>query len=322
MALTAMDYLKRFPTPFELGADHPSAQEAVVECVIVEPRCMPELPCVLGNVSYMMPNAAVTIFHSKENADAVSAATWDTGIRAICMFDGNIDIAGYNKLLTSSEFYSTLSSPHTLIFQTDSGIFANRVLRFLEYDYVGAPWPWVAKNGSAAAVGNGGLSLRNRKLCEKICEGRSPGSPASAEDLYFAEEMRKRGANVPNVDVASSFSVEHSFHPDPMGFHQAYRFHPSLVVNKWYSSVPSQIDTRPHEYDKVLDAWFIRETGYMQNAPQDLKTWLSAGIGPQGLTIPKGTRIPGAPSGPCKLCVRMRECSKLFEFALFCNYIL
>jgi hypothetical protein len=42
--------------------------------------------------------------------------------------------------------------------------------KFLEYDYIGAVWPWMWQGRSGPRVGNGGFSLRSRKLYEAIVD--------------------------------------------------------------------------------------------------------------------------------------------------------
>lgn len=80
----------------------------------------------------------------------------------------NIDkfqsVADYNKLITE-DLIAYIKTPHFLIVQWDGFIINPYCFdsRFLNYDYIGAPWMH-QKN----IVGNGGFSLRSRKLLEAL----------------------------------------------------------------------------------------------------------------------------------------------------------
>lgn len=85
------------------------------------------------------------------------------------------DIEGYNKLLTSEEFYSRfLSFEYMLIYQLDAWVFRNELNYWCNkgYDYIGAPIfedsVDAGANSKIIGVGNGGLSLRNIKSSLKI----------------------------------------------------------------------------------------------------------------------------------------------------------
>ncbi|HWJ70434.1 MAG TPA: DUF5672 family protein [Sphingobium sp.] len=79
---------------------------------------------------------------------------------------------------------------------------------FLDYDYVGAPWPQFP---SAIAVGNGGFSLRSRRLLD-ACDDPlfSPGHP---EDIVICHTNRAlleqaHGVRFAPVALAERFSCE------------------------------------------------------------------------------------------------------------------
>lgn len=76
-------------------------------------------------------------------------------------------IQGYNKLLTSIEFYKRfVKFDFLLIFQLDAFVFKDELENWAEkgYDYIGAPWKegWASAHIDAPfqGVGNGGFSLR------------------------------------------------------------------------------------------------------------------------------------------------------------------
>jgi hypothetical protein len=60
---------------------------------------------------------------------------------------------------------------------------------FLDYDYIGAPWPWreqgfVTPFGEHISVGNGGFSLRSKKLLELPTKVEVPFDVVAMNDFY------------------------------------------------------------------------------------------------------------------------------------------
>jgi hypothetical protein len=84
----------------------------------------------------------------------------------------NLDYEGYNKFIVY-ELYKYIDTEYCLIVQ-DDGYVINPdkwMPNFLDYDYIGAPWAlpnddFSCKDpfGNLIRVGNGGFSLRSRKL--------------------------------------------------------------------------------------------------------------------------------------------------------------
>ena len=124
----------------------------------------------------------------------------------------NFDVGGYSNFCVK-ELNSIIKSDFCLVFQLD-GFIINPDLwddEFYSYDYIGAPWPlhfggWVSENKQ---VGNGGFSLRSKKLLEITAQ--LPGT-TNHEDTYIVFEHRKtleqNNVNIAPVNVAIKFSVE------------------------------------------------------------------------------------------------------------------
>jgi Protein of unknown function (DUF5672) len=108
---------------------------------------------------------------------------------------------------------------HVLIFQEDGFVLdVNKWQdKFLEYDYIGAPWPnWNDKYtiGPKTNVGNGGFSLRSKRLLEavrEVCDVYEDHRPI--EDALICRKYRstleKMGFKWPSIELAVQFSVEH-----------------------------------------------------------------------------------------------------------------
>jgi hypothetical protein len=93
---------------------------------------------------------------------------------------------------------------------------------FLEYDYIGAPWPHFT---DAHNVGNGGFSLRSRRLLEACCD--LPFDGTQLEDVLICRqwrpELERRGVRFAPDPVARRFAYERtSPRGHEFGFHGAF----------------------------------------------------------------------------------------------------
>lgn len=286
---------------------HPAHSDALLECVIIEPREHANLAGVIGNMSAMCPNAAMTIVHSRANQAFVdNIVPASTNVRCIPLFEDNINRNQYSALLADPSFWKdTLSCDKVLIYQTDTGMRKNAVLRFMEYDYIGAPWSWQVGGDDRINIGNGGYSLRTRKWMHDIAAKyeRDPTysdpTAGESEDIFFARHLIDcDDAILPDYATASAFAVEHNDHDDPMGFHQAYKFKSPSVTRALLSIAPyADIDFQQKQLITVRDAWIETDAGRVQ--PLDtsasvpaLAPWLSLGINVKGMFIPANTKIP------------------------------
>lgn len=91
---------------------------------------------------------------------------------------------------------------------------------FLYYDYIGAPWT----NLSQLQVGNGGFSLRSKRL---ICSAAEyyDQKGSDPEDGFICRVIQSRletkhGCHFAPIGIAQHFSTEFNFYPWPtFGFH-------------------------------------------------------------------------------------------------------
>ena len=116
----------------------------------------------------------------------------------------------YNKII----FYMLpkfLKTEYALFLQYDgyvlSGVNFNPI--FLDYDYVGAPWPHFEHFN----VGNGGFSLRSSRLINAIHQYLLPGDLEKPEDVIICRYLRARleddtGCKFAPASVARYFSFE------------------------------------------------------------------------------------------------------------------
>lgn len=138
-----------------------------------------------------------------------------------------------NSLLNSVDEYSRfivydlwkyIETSHCLIIQYDGFVNDHNSWRddFLNYCYIGAPWPLPTDSFSyrdsfnnIVRVGNGGFSLRSKKLLElptKLNLSWEPFHGYYNEDGFFVCKNRhiflKNGCNFADIDVAKYFSRE------------------------------------------------------------------------------------------------------------------
>ena len=190
----------------------------------MEPRRHPLLSHVIAQFASRLPATwRFHCFHGTANVRTAEAAAWTP--RVILSNLGVPSLApkdiAYNRLLTSSWFWETVanatpSASHALVFQTDTALcgggagrasnglplFPPSISEFLQYGYVGAPWPRTilrspdhasvlrfgghhalqlaersppssSSSSSSSSyfrlVGNGGLSLRRVEDMVRVC---------------------------------------------------------------------------------------------------------------------------------------------------------
>jgi hypothetical protein len=92
---------------------------------------------------------------------------------------------------------------------------------FFNYDYIGAPWPWHKANN----VGNGGFSLRSKKLINALKDLKYSEKNTEPEDDFFCRVNRltlesEYGCRFATENIAAQFSIEHGSRDFPtFGFH-------------------------------------------------------------------------------------------------------
>lgn len=148
------------------------------------------------------------------------------------------DLRGYNKFMIQ-ELNQFVDTDFVLTFQNDGFILNPEKWDsdFLNYDWIGAPWP----NDLKSRVGNGGFSLRSKKMLE-FCEnmeyvdnvGLNPNSNCTPEDHLICRENYEKcldaGLKFAPISLAKKFSYEmpidddRTFNPlNTFGFHGVFQ---------------------------------------------------------------------------------------------------
>ena len=158
----------------------------------------------------------------------------------------------YNEIIFQ-DLHKYFETSHCLIVQADSFV-VNADLwkdKFLEYDYIGGPWPnkiqvnpnlvlHLEKN----TVGNGGFSLRSHKLAEASAKinFNSLKFPLKSEDIiichYLYKEMLNNGIRSAPPELAAQFSMENVNHLYGQDVNSVFGFHGKHLRNYFYNKYP------------------------------------------------------------------------------------
>ena len=139
------------------------------------------------------------------------------------------------------ELHQHVTTRFCLIVQADGYVVNPRSWsnRFLDYDYVGAPWPdgdraFRDVGGQSHRVGNGGFSLRSRRLMIRAAQFTRAMDPSNRgkeirhhyEDIEICVNHRVQleleGFRFAPVDLAAEFATERTVEETvqfPFGFH-------------------------------------------------------------------------------------------------------
>ena len=133
--------------------------------------------------------------------------------------------------------------PNVLIVQWDSFVLdASRWTgEFLEYDYIGAPWPQFEQND----VGNGGFSLRSKRLLDLTASPEFQGG--HPEDVAICRGSRVTlegsGIRIAPRELATQFAFERGPQQASFGFHGLFNF-PKVLSEGELDSCLKKLDTK------------------------------------------------------------------------------
>ena len=146
----------------------------------------------------------------------------------------------YNKYVFE-DLYHHFDTSHCLLMQYDSWIINPELWdnEWLKYDYIGAPWTyrddsyisWETKEH--VRVGNGGFSLRSKKLTElpylknlPLTDERGYFNEDGNVCCYYRHVFIREGIKYAPIDVAAIFSFENlvpeNYGVKTFGFHKNY----------------------------------------------------------------------------------------------------
>ena len=133
-----------------------------------------------------------------------------------------MNLEEFNKTMIE-DLHKHFETTHCLFVQADSFVVNYKLWKdeFLKYDYIGAPWSDelvinenLVLNVKKNPVGNGGFSLRSRKLLRTTAkiDYDSLKFPLKSEDVvvchYLYDKMIEEGIKFSPPKLASQFSIE------------------------------------------------------------------------------------------------------------------
>lgn len=163
----------------------------------------------------------------------------------LCEIDPRITRVPIGKLSSARDYSKFLltrlvdfvRTPYCLVAQWDGFVVnGNRWdTSFLKYDYVGAPWPQFTDGDN---VGNGGFSLRSKRLLEAC---RDPRFQAiHPEDVAICRVNRRLlesdyGIRFADEGVATRFSFERGHPTRTFGFHGVFNIIPLFGQDRFWA---------------------------------------------------------------------------------------
>lgn len=161
-----------------------------------------------------------------------------------------IDIIDYSTIMIK-HLWPFVRTEHILVVQYDGmAVNADRWTDdFLNYDYIGAVWPF-SHHPPGFRVGNGGFSLRSRRLVNALKDKNillHPNLPAY-EDLYigvhYKQQLVAQGIKIADEPVANQFSHEHF-----PGLRSTFGFHGSFNVPYYFN------DQDAEQFIQLMPGW-------------------------------------------------------------------
>jgi hypothetical protein len=163
-----------------------------------------------------------------------------------------MDLVGYSKFILN-DLHHYVDTDYCLVVHSDGFVLnaSSWDPKFLSYDYIGAPWPqklflqpWnLELNMQKNCVGNGGFSLRSKKLLIETAkiDFNSLTFPTQSEDLiichYLYDHFINIGIRFPDPEIAASFSIESQdavYGQNPM---TVFGFHGKILRDAIFQSI-------------------------------------------------------------------------------------
>lgn len=137
------------------------------------------------------------------------------------------DLAGYSRFCMK-KLVDYITTDYVITVQTDGFIINPHLWSadFLEYDYIGAPWPVSAPWCTRNRVGNGGFSLRSSKFIKLTA---SLDSDYKHEDVLLTNTLYDyfvgNGCKYATIEVAMGFALESKIPECEYDLNNCFGFH-------------------------------------------------------------------------------------------------
>jgi hypothetical protein len=167
------------------------------------------------------------------------------------------------------ELAKHVRTAHCLIVQWDGFVIdpSRWKAEFLDYDYVGAPWP---QFGDGHDVGNGGFSLRSMRLLKACGDPRfKDGHPEDVAICRTNRAMLEVEHHIRFADrhVAQAFAFERTGPSPSFGFHGVFNMIPLFGVERFAAVYRGLDDRRTIFHDwKLLTRQLVARAGGLRLA--------------------------------------------------------
>ncbi len=153
-------------------------------------------------------------------------------------FFGDTSLKEVQHTMWHKAFRDAARCSHMLYIQYDGWVLDGSLWKdsWLEYDYIGAPWPWKQEGQN---VGNGGFSLRSVRLMKFLAKNSAnfPVPKKAPEDAVLCQEYRplleRMGFRWAPTYEAKAFSFERGPQCPTFGFHGIYNIPKILSPDDW-----------------------------------------------------------------------------------------
>jgi len=157
------------------------------------------------------------------------------------------DITKYNRFIFQ-ELYQYVDTSHCLVIQYDSWVLNPELWDndWLQWDYCGAPWEYrtnsyLTDSGERVRVGNGGYSLRSKKLLYapkklglKLEQRQGYWNEDGNLTVYHRDKLLNYGIKYAPVEVAARFSYETPIPENNFGKMKTFGFHKNMSSRNLY----------------------------------------------------------------------------------------
>ena len=191
---------------------------------------------------------------------------------------GNVRLGNrvaFNAMMKNPGFWQQLPGERLLIMQTDAVLIEPIPNQFLDYGYLGAPYlpghlsDVFCERDSEGALrgffesetfvhspphpntypflfGNGGLSVRSRRLMQLIAATHASESPADEnEDVFFSTHLAQHSTPAP-LQIARAFAMETEYSATAIGCHAPWKYlsaaEQAAVLERHYCEVMACLD--------------------------------------------------------------------------------
>ena len=221
--------------------DDVAAEKGIYTAVLIEPRQHRAMSFVLSNFAEMLDERwNFLIFHGLNNRKYIENIIITIPIlnkhkhrfSFIQLNVNNLNQLAYNTLFLETRLYDFIPTEMFLIFQMDTMIsekYKDYIYKFMDYDYVGAPWNKSLNSPIVSGkVGNGGISLRRKsKMLEIIAKcsdlKKETHDLLHNEDIFFSVISESRViVKKPSYEEAMLFSIETTYSEKSFGVHKVW----------------------------------------------------------------------------------------------------